>query len=192
MADGELKTWLIVRGDLPEMTIGKLAVQSGHAFMLLAEVARKRAPEIWRRYLVNSMPKIAVRVPTAGALERACREAENAGIPAVAITDEGRTCFAGPTLTVGAVGPCTRDRLPKFVARLRLLQNPRKTLPVDFIVHRQAWRSAIVATRDAETAGMAMHPNWAYWDGELRAFDLAYAAADAPATCTDRASEEVT
>jgi peptidyl-tRNA hydrolase, PTH2 family len=177
VSDGELKTWLIVRGDLPAMTVGKLAVQSGHAFMLLAEVARDRDPETWRRYLANSMPKIAVKVPTASALERACRESETAGIPTVAITDEGRTCFAGPTLTVGAVGPCTRDQLPKFIARLRLLQDPPKKLPVEFLVHRQAWRTAIVAARDANPTPVTARSGRAYWDGEIEAFDLAYAAA---------------
>lgn len=122
-ANDELKAWLVVRDDLPEMGRGKLAVQSGHAFVLLSELAREQDPEGWRRYLADSMPKIAVKVPNAAGLERAQREAEQAGIPVVSIVDEGRTCFAEPTLTVAAFGPCRRSRLPKFLARLQLLKD---------------------------------------------------------------------
>ena len=121
--DEELKTWLVVRDDLPEMGRGKLAVQSGHAFVLLAELAREKDPEGWRRYLADSMPKIAVKVPNAAGLQRVQREAESAGIPVVSITVEGRSCFSEPTLTVAAFGPCLRSRLPKFLARLQLLKD---------------------------------------------------------------------
>jgi PTH2 family peptidyl-tRNA hydrolase len=180
VAEKELKMWLIVRGDLPEMTVGKLAIQSGHAFQLLGEIARKQDPEVWLRYLANSMPKISVKVPSAAGLERACREAEAVGIPALAITDEGRTCFSGPTLTVAAVGPCTRDSLPKFIARLQLLKDPEIALPEDFITHRVSWRNAIIAARDAAPLPTEDQDDRGYWEHELKAFDRAYAEAGIP------------
>ncbi len=178
--EDELKMWLVVRDDLPEMTAEKLATQSGHAFQELGEVARERDPELWRRYRANSMPKIIVRAPNAAGLDRVCREAETAGIPALSITDEGRTCFAGPTMTVAVFGPATRAALPKYLARLQVRRREEPSVPEDFVTHRDAWRSAIVAMRDTAEPRTEDTDERGYWEHELRAFDRAYAEMGMP------------
>lgn len=52
---------------------------------------------------------------------RAHNECCGAKLVAVLITDQGRTCFGCPTMTVLAIGPTTRGELPKFVQRMQLL-----------------------------------------------------------------------
>lgn len=124
----ELKCWLLVRDDL-DMPAGKLATQSGHAYMNLAIQMIQRSsnsmyPDFKDRissYLNSGQAKITVRVKNLDALERALEECKAADIPCNSVRDEGRTIFTEPTITVMAVGPCYRDELPKFVQRLQLL-----------------------------------------------------------------------
>ncbi|MGY3581885.1 hypothetical protein ACVIGB_000044 [Bradyrhizobium sp. USDA 4341] len=54
-------------------------------------------------------------------------------------------------------------------------KRPQTSLPHDFFTHRDAWRSAIVAMRDAAPSRTEDMDERAYWDHELRAFDRAYA-----------------
>ena len=115
----ELKMWLLVRKDLP-MSAGKLAVQSGHALgTCMTNVALKN-PELIKAYLADAQPKISVRVKSQEELESCVALCREAGIEAVTITDAGRTEFEQQTMTVGAIGPCYRDDLPKKVKRLQL------------------------------------------------------------------------
>ena len=113
----ELKMWLLVREDL-EISKGKLAGQSGHAFMsAILQVSR----DLVDRYLADNQPKIVVRVKNLDALLRSERECQEIGLNHALITDAGRTEFPEPTKTVMAVGPCYRDELPRYLQRLRLL-----------------------------------------------------------------------
>ncbi|WP_315922183.1 aminoacyl-tRNA hydrolase [Mesorhizobium sp. SP-1A] len=115
----ELKMWLLLRKDLP-MTEGKLAVQSGHAFgTCMVNVAFKN-PELMKAYLADAQPKISVRVKNQNELETCIELCRQAGIEATTITDAGRTEFNEPTMTLGAIGPCYRDDLPKRVKKLQL------------------------------------------------------------------------
>jgi PTH2 family peptidyl-tRNA hydrolase len=111
---------LVVRTDLT-MPAEKLAVQAMHAVCGLVAQAVDD-PDI-RSYLADAaQAKIVKAVASAGHLERAVAEARTAGLRATLVTDAGRTVFDGPTLTVGAIGPCRRDQLPRFVDRLQLLR----------------------------------------------------------------------
>jgi peptidyl-tRNA hydrolase len=120
MADNELKMWLAVREDI-EMSPGKMAVQSGHAFQILAIKVLQGNPDLLGKYLSASMPKIVVRAEGEAHIRRIEMAAANAGIFSATVTDAGRTEFEGPTLTVAAFGPCTREDLPPMLRRLRLL-----------------------------------------------------------------------
>ena len=181
MADeNELKMWLAVRMDLPTMTKGKLAIQSGHAFQMLSIVAVRQDPEAMDRYIANSMPKVSVEVANQAQLERVVEEAKRAGIPVAGITDQGRTCFDGPTMTVAAFGPCLRSALPKYLYRLQMMKDRERILPDDFLSHREAWRSALVGMRDAAPPRTHDMDDRGYWEHELRAFDRAYAELGLP------------
>lgn len=128
----ELKMWLAVRADLlvrdgvddkPWYAVypGKLATQSGHAYLTAGVAAMQAAPERFVDYIATSQAKIACAVKSLDQLRRVYNDAKNAGIPAYLVTDEGRTVFDGPTATVCAFGPAYRDELPGFLKRLQLL-----------------------------------------------------------------------
>lgn len=70
----ELRMYLLVRGDLPDMTPGKLAAQAGHAFVALAEAARRSNPGTYQLYLESSNAKIVVKAKDDLALIRAHNE----------------------------------------------------------------------------------------------------------------------
>lgn len=176
----ELKMWLAVRTDLRAMGKGKLAAQSGHAFMLLGMLAGRQDPEGMERYLANSMPKITVEASGQAALERVIEEAKAAGIPVVGITDEGRTCFDGPTMTVAAFGPCLRSALPKYLSRLQVMKDRDPALPDDLFSHRDSWRAALVGMRDAAPEPSVDSDDGRYWSHELQVFDRVYAELGMP------------
>lgn len=116
----ELKMWLAVREDLA-LSPGKLATQAGHAYQVLTFEALRQCPETLAAYVQANMPKISVRADDLAMLERVAREAEAANIPFAVITDAGRTEIEPGTQTVCAFGPSTREALPPFLKRLRLL-----------------------------------------------------------------------
>jgi Uncharacterized conserved protein len=117
----ETKVWLVVRKDLA-IPGPKLAVQSGHAFFRLALLASRTDPRGVEEYVARSEPKIVVGVDGLAGLRRCLEECQAAGLPCVLVEDEGRTVFPEPTVTVMAVGPCRREQLPKYVARLQMLK----------------------------------------------------------------------
>lgn len=116
----EYKMWLAIRTDI-DIPPGKLAIQSGHAFQLLAVEVFKTNPELYGKYVDNQVVvKIAVSVTSEKALLRVREEAITAGIPSMLIRDAGRTVFPEPTYTVCAFGPWLRSELPPFLKRLQL------------------------------------------------------------------------
>lgn len=127
----EMKMWLAVRDDVP-MSPMKFAVQAMHAAQWLTAILARDAPERLAAYLgadydlerqpPTGSPKIVVRAKNLHALQRVLREAREAGIPALCVTDEGRTEFAGPTTTAVLFGPAFERDLPKYLAGLQLLR----------------------------------------------------------------------
>ena len=115
----ELRLYLLVRGDI-QMSFGKGMVQAGHAFVGVIENARKTIPETVDLYMVGQTPKISKKAKNIDALLRAQRECREAGIPTALVTDAGRTEFSEPTVTCMAIGPTTRDKLPKYVEKMQL------------------------------------------------------------------------
>lgn len=113
----ELKMWLAIRTDL-NMSPGKLAVQSGHAFGGLYSGLDY---SILRRYREGASPKVAVQVDGEVALRQVQTEAWRLGIGAYLVIDAGRTELEPGTPTVCAFGPARRIDLSSFLKRLRLL-----------------------------------------------------------------------
>lgn len=118
----ELRMWLFVRKDLA-MTVGKFAPQVGHAYAtcLYATMVenRQRADE----YMSYAQGKISVGVDNEAQLIKVVQSCKEKGLIACTVTDAGRTFFNGPTMTVGAVGPCYREDLPRIARQLRLFED---------------------------------------------------------------------
>lgn len=118
----ELRMWLAARTDVG-MTRGKLAAQSGHAFQWHAVERTLVGDPTFAAYMRGPTTKVVVAARNEHALRRCLEEARAADVPAVIITDAGRTEFAGPTATVVAFGPAYREHLPPYLARLRKLED---------------------------------------------------------------------
>jgi PTH2 family peptidyl-tRNA hydrolase len=115
----EPRMWVFVRRDLP-MPPGKLAVQAGHGFAQCIYRTMLADPERVAAYMAAAQAKVAVAVKSAEELRKAVAACDAAGLVATLIEDAAHTVFDEPTLTVGAVGPCLHEELPKSVARLQL------------------------------------------------------------------------
>lgn len=122
----ELKMWLVVRTDI-DLPKGKLAAQAGHGFAsAIINALQKDADDrtsIVSDYFNMSQPKIVVGTKNEESLKKIQKECDELGIPNALITDEGRTVFSEPTITVLGIGPCYRNTLPKSVNRLQLLKD---------------------------------------------------------------------
>lgn len=117
----ELRMWLLVRRDIP-MSLGKLAVQAGHGFGTCMWLAMQKNPTEAEKYISQAQSKAIVGVKSDAELISCIEACKEAGLIATTVTDAARTYFQEPTLTVGAVGPCYKDQLPKKVQRLRLFE----------------------------------------------------------------------
>ncbi len=114
----ELRLYCVMRNDL-EAPIGKLIAQAGHAFIGCLSLSTQ---EMIDAYINDGMqPKIVLKSKNEHELLRAESECKTSGINCYLVTDAGRTVFAEPTITCLGIGPVTRDNLPKFIQKLRLL-----------------------------------------------------------------------
>jgi len=115
------RLYAIIRKDL-EMTPGKIAAQTGHAYLDSFLEAQELRPDTIPEYKTNHGIKITLEAKNLLQLERVYNEALAAGIPCVMITDLGYTVFEGcPTITAVGIGPARREEVP-FLKRLRLLK----------------------------------------------------------------------
>jgi peptidyl-tRNA hydrolase len=122
MERSELRMWLFVRKDLP-MPLGKFAAQVGHGYGTCLWMSYERDPNIVKMYMNHAQSKIALGVKNEAKLLKCVSACQAAGLIAVSIRDAGLTFFEQPTVTVGAVGPCYRDDLPKRVLGLSLFHD---------------------------------------------------------------------
>jgi peptidyl-tRNA hydrolase len=126
----ELRLYIVFRADLPEMTRAKGEVQAAHAAASLiyeiavmhggtVRLAEYMAGEsrVWApdKVVVQGQPKIVMEVGDDIKLNTLMDYVEKAGLPVIAIRDEGRTCFSQPTFTCLAFGPCTKRQAKPFL-----------------------------------------------------------------------------
>lgn len=105
------------------MTPGKIAAQAGHAYLDAFLLAQSERPDTIKSYKTNHGIKICLRAKNLGALERAYKEAIDAGIPATLITDLGYTIFEGrPTVTALGIGPARKEEVHHFLKRFQLMR----------------------------------------------------------------------
>ena len=73
-------------------------------------------------WLEGSFTKVCVRITGQVELEKLVFKAKEMGLPAVLITDNGKTEFGGiPTVTCAAIGPGPVEKINLITAHLKLL-----------------------------------------------------------------------
>jgi peptidyl-tRNA hydrolase len=104
----ELRMALIFRADLDTMTRGKSEGQAAHAAFEAGVLLAREDPDLADRYLADNQPKIVVETPDLAGLQKAIAKARSRDVRVIAITDLGRTCFDGPTMTCALIGPMSK------------------------------------------------------------------------------------
>lgn len=100
----DMRIAVIFRADL-DMPRGKSEVQFGHGVAMLLGQADHDAA--WW-YLSGGQTKLSLEVDDEPALDAILRRAALRKVPAVKVTDAGRTVFGAPTVTCIALGPMTK------------------------------------------------------------------------------------
>ena len=117
--------YAILRGDL-QMTPGKASSQLGHAFKIITKNILENEPALARQYFGDGIgTNICLKAKNLNSLQRAHREAMDAGLPCALITDEGHIMpphFDGsPIITALGIGPCRRDEIEHITKRFNCI-----------------------------------------------------------------------
>ena len=116
------RMWLFVRKDLV-IPLEKLIAQGAHVAVTCAvNEYRKGNAALVDDWMSRGQAKITKRAKSEDELRKVYDLCREAGISAAIVTDSGRTFFDEPTVTMAAVGPCLREKLPKAVDRLQVLK----------------------------------------------------------------------
>jgi peptidyl-tRNA hydrolase len=109
---------VIVVNEALRLPRGKLAAQVAHAAVAALLEA---SPDSQRRWFMEGMPKVVLRVD--GEAELLALEAEGikAGLPTALIRDAGRTVIAPDTPTCVGLGPADIEALDAVTGTLRLV-----------------------------------------------------------------------
>lgn len=112
-----MKQSIVVRTDL-NMSKGKLSAQVAHASLK----AYKKAPdEIKKKWERAGSRKIILKVDSKNELSELKKIADNRGVPAALIVDEGRTELKKGTFTALAVGPSSEEKVDSVTGDLKVL-----------------------------------------------------------------------
>jgi peptidyl-tRNA hydrolase, PTH2 family len=113
-----VKLVILVRADLA-MGRGKLAAQVAHA-AVHAVLDRLDTPDC-TTWLQDGQPKIVLKVADEDELRRITKAAKRAALPAILVSDAGRTQLPFGTATCGAIGPAEDHRIDALTGDLSLL-----------------------------------------------------------------------
>ncbi len=113
------KQVIVVRKDLG-MSCGKLAVQVAHASLEAAEEARKRIPDVYKKWREEGAKKVVVQVDNEDELIGIYQDALKRELIAVLIRDAGLTELEPGTLTAVGIGPHENELMDKVTGRLKL------------------------------------------------------------------------
>jgi PTH2 family peptidyl-tRNA hydrolase len=111
------KQVIAIREDL-NMGRGKQIAQGAHAALTAAERADETEREMWR---LTGQTKIVVGIEGSESLLKLYKKANNGGLPASLIRDEGRTELEPETRTAVAIGPAEADEVDEYTGDLDLL-----------------------------------------------------------------------
>lgn len=118
--------YAIVRADL-EMSPGKLAAQTGHAFLDTFDLCRKEYPDRAARYHDGCHgTKVVLAVRDLDELRWIHEQARMEGLPATMIVDSGHVMpphFDGSEIcTAVGIGPVLRHEIQHITGRLELVR----------------------------------------------------------------------
>lgn len=121
-----LYMYAIFRQDL-EMTAGKLASQSGHAFDMTHDRAKIERPDITSQYKGSGNgTKICMWAKNLGQLIRAYRDCQAANIPCEIIIDRNAIMLphfdGNPIITALGIGPAYKDEMAHITKRYTLIK----------------------------------------------------------------------
>ena len=111
------KQAILVRVDL-KLTKGKMSAQASHASV---EAVLRSSKEIVKKWRLEGMKKIILKVADKTELLRYKRKAEDYNLINSLITDAGKTHIAPGTMTCLGIGPCTEEELDKVTGELKLM-----------------------------------------------------------------------
>lgn len=109
------------------MSPGKLAAQTGHAFLDTFDLCRKEYPDRAAEYHNGCHgTKVVLGAPDLDTLMFLHERAKEAGLPTTVITDSGHVMpphFDGsPIVTAIGIGPCVRNESDPILKRLPLVK----------------------------------------------------------------------
>jgi len=110
------KMMIIMRTDL-EMGVGKMIAQAGHA---IVNVLTSNTVGI-DNWFGTGMKKVCVGADSEEVLLQCVAKAQELGIPAALISDEGLTQIEPGTKTCAAIGPAKDKQIEKVTGSLKLL-----------------------------------------------------------------------
>lgn len=115
-ATDELRIAVVFRSDI-EIPRGKAEVQFGHA---VASVLHKADTALVDAYMAGSQLKLSMEVDSEAVLDYIMRRAALRKVPAVKITDAGRTVFGEPTVTCIGLGPMDKTACNALTRKARM------------------------------------------------------------------------
>lgn len=109
----------IFREDLP-LPPGKMAAQSGHAFLTAWIGCTDRA--MAEAYMADGQPKLALVAPNLEALFKIQKRAKDRGVSFAMIKDAAHTILEKPDFTVLGLGPMNRNDYNNLTRGLALAE----------------------------------------------------------------------
>ena len=114
-----MKMVLVVRTDL-KMGKGKVAAQCSHAALAAFKTAKRKCPQILRKWEHSGQPKIVTKIDSEEALLQTLAHAQSLGVVSAIIQDAGRTQVEPGSKTVVAVGPGPESLVDAVTGQLKL------------------------------------------------------------------------
>lgn len=113
----DYKQAILVRDDL-KLPKGKMAAQAAHASVAAVFRADDSMVKRWR---LEGMGKIVLKVADEKELYSMVQQAKDIGIATSVITDAGHTVVEPGTVTCGALGPDSAERIDMIISKLKLM-----------------------------------------------------------------------
>jgi peptidyl-tRNA hydrolase, PTH2 family len=113
----EYKQAILVRDDL-KLPKGKMAAQSAHASV---EAVLKSDKDMVKQWRAVGMGKIVLKVKDEKELYKYIQQAKDEGLTTSIITDAGHTVVEPGTVTCGAIGPDTVEKIDRIISSLKLM-----------------------------------------------------------------------
>jgi peptidyl-tRNA hydrolase, PTH2 family len=113
----EYKQAILIRADL-KLPAGKACAQSAHASV---EAVLKSDKDMVKHWRAVGMGKIVLKVKDEKELYKYIQQAKDEKLTTSIITDAGHTVVEPGTVTCGAIGPDTVEKIDRIISSLKLM-----------------------------------------------------------------------